>query len=86
VLVKIDGNEQLECISENGNGHGSFSDCALGPEPHVFWTNQLGRISFSLPVTSSLSLPALMLQTEFMDQDEWYYFYCSFNDQDRFSC
>lgn len=77
VAVKLDGGH-LRCIVEDGNGNGQFTKCDLSPEPFVFKTNMLGRISFSLPIPgiyrnqkSISALPALMIRTDFMPKFSW---------------
>jgi hypothetical protein len=77
VTVKLDGGD-LRCIVEDGNGNGQFTKCDLSPEPFVFKTNMLGRISFSLPVPGIYkdqkvlsALPALLIRTDFMSQSSW---------------
>ena len=78
VSVRLDGGH-LRCILEDGRGDGQFSKCDLSPEPFVFKTNMLGRISFSIPIPGvydkqgSLSaLPALMIRSDFMPKRSWY--------------
>ena len=76
--VRVKSEEPLACIIEQGKG--GFDDCRLGPDRvQTFTTNALGRISFSVPLADQFKisgsrshLPSLLIQTDFMPQDQWY--------------
>jgi len=67
----------LACVIEQGNG--DFEDCSMGPNQiQEFTTNAFGRVSFSVPLhdqlhssTQDFILPAIMIQTEYMPEEEW---------------
>jgi hypothetical protein len=77
VAVRLDEG-YLRCVVENGNGNGEFTNCDLSSKPVIFWTNMLGRVSFSLPIPGIYdgkkqlaALPALMIRTDFMPKSSW---------------
>jgi hypothetical protein len=87
ISVKVDwsaaekkASKPLKCVIETGDGSGKFSRCDLSARPRTLYTNDLGRVSFSLPIPGAFPLkesdhtvgiPALLIQTSFMDDGSW---------------
>jgi hypothetical protein len=90
--IKLDGTDSTPCVVEEGKGDGRFSRCDLGPKPFRFWTNHIGRVSFSLPLSGmflkhrsgSIAFPALLIRTDFMKEGTWYE-YLYFNSKNQLS-
>lgn len=93
IAVKVDwsaaekrASKPLKCVIETGDGSGKFSRCDLSARPRTLYTNDLGRVSFSLPIpgafplkesSHTIGIPALLIQTSFMEDGSWYDFACS---------